>query len=92
MQDKRVTIRIPFEIWKALRELQTVGKISSIQQAAVSGMNKLIESLKWGEEEMRDNLRGAAKKRVLDVLVKEKPLGNWEDIHRERTEADADRS
>ncbi|MBW1911241.1 MAG: hypothetical protein JRJ11_17170 [Deltaproteobacteria bacterium] len=44
MQDKRVTIRIPFETWKALRELQTVGKISSIQQAAVTGMNKLIES------------------------------------------------
>jgi len=89
MQDKRVTIRIPFEIWKALRELQTMGKISSIQQAAVTGMNKLIESLEWGEE---NNQRGATKKRVLDVLVKEKPLGNWEDIHRERTEADADRS
>ena len=89
MQDKRVTIRIPFEVWKALRELQTAGKISSIQQAAVTGMNKLIESLEWGEE---NNQRGAAKKRVLDVLVKEKPLGNWEDIHRERTEADADRS
>ena len=92
MQDKRVTIRIPFEIWKALRELQTVGKISSIQQAAVTGMNKLIESLKWGEEEMRDNLKGAAKKRVLDSLVREKPLGNWEDVHGERTDADADRS
>ena len=89
MQDKRVTIRIPFEIWKALRELQTVGKISSIQQAAVTGMNKLIESLKRGEG---DDQRGAAKKRVLDVLVKKKPLGNWEDIHRERIEADADRS
>jgi len=45
MQDKRVTIRIPFETWKALRELQTTGKISSIQQAAVIGINKLIESL-----------------------------------------------
>ena len=89
MQEKRVTIRIPFEIWKALRELQTMGKISSIQQAAVTGMNKLIESLKWGEE---DNQRDAAKKRVLNVLVKEKPLGNWEDIHKERTAADADRS
>jgi hypothetical protein len=55
-------------------------------------MNKLIESLKWGEEEMKGNQRSAAKKRVLNVLVKEKPLGNWEDIHRERTEADADRS
>ncbi len=92
MQDKRVTIRIPFEVWKALRELQTVGKISSIQQAAVAGMNKLIESLKWDEEEMKGNQKGAAKKRVLNVLVKEKPLGDWEDIHRERTEADADRS
>jgi hypothetical protein len=92
MQDKRITIRIPFELWKALRELQTVGKISSIQQAAVTGMNKLIESLKWDEEEMKGNQRRAAKKRVLNVLVKEKPLGNWEDIHRERTEADADRS
>ena len=46
MQDKRVTIRIPFEIWKTLRELQTMGKISSIQQAAITGMTKLIESLK----------------------------------------------
>jgi len=89
MQDKRVTIRIPFEIWKALRELQTVGKISSIQQAAVTGMDRLIESLKRGVEE---NQREAAKKRVLNVLVKEKPLGNWEDIHKERTGADADRS
>ena len=92
MQDKRVTIRIPFEVWKDLRELQTVGKISSIQQAAVTGMNKLIESLRWDEEEIKDNQRSAAKKRVLNVLGKEKPLGNWEDIHRERTEADADRS
>ena len=88
MQDKRVTIRIPFEIWKALRELQTVGKISSIQQAAVTGMSKLIDSLKRGDEE---DPRDAAKKRVLNFLVKEKPLGTWEDIHRERTEADADR-
>jgi predicted transcriptional regulator len=89
MQDKRVTIRIPFEIWKALRELQTVGKISSIQQAAVTSMNKLIESLKRDEE---DNQRAAAKRRVLNVLVKEKPLEHWEDIHSERTGADADRS
>jgi len=89
MQDKRVTIRIPFEIWKNLRELQTMGKISSIQQAAVTSMDRFIESLKKGAEE---NQREAAKKRVLNVLVKEKPLGNWEDIHKERMEADADRS
>ena len=92
MQDKRVTIRIPFEIWKALRELQTLGKISSIQQAAVTGMNKLIESLKWGEEETKSNQKIVAKKRVLDTLVQDKPLGKWEEIHRERTEADANRS
>ena len=89
MQDKRVTIRIPFEIWKNLRELQTMGKISSIQQAAVTSMGRFIEPLKKGAEE---NQREAAKKRVLNVLVKEKPLGNWEDIHKERMEADADRS
>ena len=45
MQDKRVTIRIPFEVWIALRKLQTVVKISSIQQVAVIGMNKLIGRL-----------------------------------------------
>ena len=89
MQDKRITIRIPFEIWKALRELQTVGKISSIQQAAVTGMDKLIESLRGG---VGHRQREAAKKRVLNALVREKPLDNWEDIHRERTEADACRS
>ena len=92
MQDKRVTIRIPFEVWKALRELQTVGKISSIQQAAVIGMNKLIESLKFDEEEIKVNQKSAAKKRVLNVLLNEKPLGGWEDIHGERAQADADRS
>ena len=89
MKDKRVTIRIPFEIWKDLRELQTEGKISSIQEAAVTGMDRLIGFLKRGREEER---REAAKKRVLNVLFKEKPLGKWEDIHRERTEADADRT
>ncbi|MCP4668874.1 MAG: hypothetical protein GY849_21255 [Deltaproteobacteria bacterium] len=92
MQDKRITIRIPFEIWKALRELQTEGKISSIQEAAVSGMNNLIGFLRLDEDEKKKTKKMAAKNRVLDVLVKEKPLGNWEDIHRERTEADADRS
>ena len=89
MQDKRVTIRIPFEIWKALRELQTVGKISSIQQAAVTGMDRLIVSLK---KDVEDKKRESAKKRVLNVLVKGKPLGSWKDIHSERTAADADRS
>jgi len=89
MQDKRITIRIPFEIWKGLRELQTMGKISSIQQAAVTGMDNLIESLQAG---LGQNQREAAKKRVLNILVREKPLGNWEDVHEERTDANACRS
>ena len=41
--EKRLTIRIPFEIWKRLRELQTDGKIESIQHAVVAGLKKLIK-------------------------------------------------
>ena len=41
--EKRLTIRIPFAIWKRLRELQTDGKIKSIQQAVVAGLKKLID-------------------------------------------------
>jgi hypothetical protein len=47
------------------------------------------------EEYIKTDQSRAAKKRVLDMLVINKPLGGmsqWEDIHRERTEADADRS
>jgi len=91
MQEKRVTIRIPFETWKSLRELQTEGKIVSIQQAAVTGMESLIESLKNRVEEEKKIQTIAARKRVLDILVKERPLGNWEDLHGERTGADVDR-
>lgn len=87
MQDKRVTIRIPFETWKSLRELQTEGKVNSIQQAAVTGMDDLINSLK----KKKTIKMNAAKKSVLDILVKEKPLGNWENLHKERTGADNDR-
>ena len=54
-------------------------------------MNKLIESLKLDEEEINVKQKSAAKNRVLNVLVNKKPLGDWEGIHRERTEADADR-
>jgi len=38
-------------------------------------MNKLIESLKRGEEEMKGNQKSPAKKRVLNVLVKQKLFG-----------------
>lgn len=40
--EKRLTIRLPFELWKKLRELQTDGKIKSIQQAVIAGLKKLI--------------------------------------------------
>lgn len=36
--------------------------------------------------------KGAAKNRVMNFLVKERPFGNWEDLHRERMDADADRA
>jgi len=46
MQDKRITIRIPFEIWKGLRELQTMGKISSIQQGLSLAWTTLLNPCK----------------------------------------------
>ena len=92
MQDKRVTIKIPFELWKSIRELQTEGKIKSIQQAAISGMDNLLKSLKDSAEDEISEEKRAARNRVLDMLSKEKPLGDWEEYHKERTIADAGRS
>ena len=92
MQDKRVTIKIPFELWKSLRELQTEGKIESIQRAAVIGMDRLFKSIRASEEDKKNKEKIAAKNRILDMLSKEKPLGDWEEYHKERTEADAGRS
>jgi len=43
--EKRLTIRIPFELWKRLRELQTDGKIKSIQEAVVDGLQKLLKGV-----------------------------------------------
>lgn len=37
------TIRLPFSLWKSLRNLQTEGKIKSIQQAALNGLRKVVE-------------------------------------------------
>ncbi len=44
MKSKTLTIRLPFEIWKRLRELQTDGKIKSIQEAVVQGLRKLLKN------------------------------------------------
>jgi len=38
---KTLTVRIPFGLWKRIRELQTEGKVRSINQAVVEGL-KLI--------------------------------------------------
>ncbi|MCX5817980.1 MAG: ribbon-helix-helix protein, CopG family [Proteobacteria bacterium] len=46
------------------------------------------------EEYLLLDEKKAAKKRVLATLMNEKPLGGtkeWESLHRERSEADADR-
>jgi hypothetical protein len=92
MKEKRVTIKIPFELWKAIRELQTEGKVKSIQHAAITGIDNLLKSLKDSEEEDIREKKISAKQRVFDMLSQEKPLGNWEEYHKERTEADAGRS
>ena len=42
---KILTIRIPIEIWKRLRDLQTNGKIKSIQQAAIEGLKNVIKNI-----------------------------------------------
>ncbi len=55
-------------------------------------MNNLVEFLKNKGEEKRNNLKATARKRVLDILANEKPLGNREDLHTERRGADYDRS
>lgn len=91
MQDKRVTIKIPFELWKSIRELQTEGKIKSIQQAAITGMGNLVESLKYSDEGEIHEKKVEAKNKVLEILSKEKPFGDWEAYHNQRTEADAGR-
>ena len=41
MEDKRITITIPYEIWLKIRRLQEEGKVKSIQEACVKGL-KLI--------------------------------------------------
>jgi len=38
----RLTIRLPRNLWVALRRSQENGEIKSIQQAAIDGMSKLI--------------------------------------------------
>ena len=92
MDEKRVTIKIPFDLWKEIRELQTEGKVKSIQHVAITGIDNLLKSLKDSEEEEIREKKISAKRRVFEMLSREKPLGKWEEYHKERTEADAGRS
>jgi len=40
------TITLPLKLWKTLRNLQTEGKIKSIQQAVVQGLGKVVNENK----------------------------------------------
>ena len=40
---KVLTIRLSLETWKRLRDLQTEGKINSIQQAVIDGLAIITE-------------------------------------------------
>ncbi len=44
MKLKTLSIRIPHELWKKLRNLQTDGKIKSIQDAVVNGLKSIIKA------------------------------------------------
>ena len=37
------TIRIPYDMWKKLRRMQEDGKIKSIQQASIEGLERIIK-------------------------------------------------
>lgn len=41
---KNMTIRIPIEIWKKLRNLQTDGKIKSIHNAVIEGLKIIMKT------------------------------------------------
>lgn len=39
---KRVTVRLPVEMWKGLMDLKTDGRIKSIHQALIDGANDIL--------------------------------------------------
>ena len=43
MEEKRITIRIPKDIWVKIRRLQEKDRIKSIQQACVEGLKLIIK-------------------------------------------------
>lgn len=44
MKPKRLSISIPFEIWKKLNLMRIDGKIKSIQDAVINGLKALIKA------------------------------------------------
>lgn len=45
-EPKKLTIRIPVELWKSLRRAQEDGQIESIQTAAIAGLEMIIKKTK----------------------------------------------
>jgi len=43
LEEKRITIRIPKDIWVKLRRLQEKDKIKSIQEACIEGLRLIIK-------------------------------------------------
>lgn len=42
---KVTTIRLPLDLWKRLRDLQTEGRIESIQQVAIDAIKRYLDEL-----------------------------------------------
>lgn len=42
-KNKRMTIRIPIELWKKIRRLEEAGKIKSIQDATIRGLEWIVK-------------------------------------------------
>lgn len=40
-ESKRMTIKIPLELWKKIRRLEESGKVKSIQEAVIKGLEWL---------------------------------------------------
>ena len=50
MEVKKVTIRIPHNLWVELRRAQEKGYIKSIQGACITGLRNMIFSLSMAEK------------------------------------------
>jgi len=44
VETKRMTVRIPIDLWKKIRRLEEAGKINSIQDAVIKGLEILTKN------------------------------------------------